>query len=83
MADSKDEDGCTPLIHAVKHGREWIVKLLLDRDDVAADYQDPQGRTPLDHAVECGDGGIVKLLKRKLGDQDVSESSESESSGSE
>ena len=78
VADSKDEYGCTPLIHAIKNRRRGMIMLLLDRDDVAADCQDARGRTPLDHAIECGDNGIVWLLKKKLGDEDASESSGSE-----
>ena len=78
MADSKDEYGCTPLIHAIKNRRRGMIMLLLDRDDVAADCQDARGRTPLDHAIERGDNAIVKLLKKKPGDEDASESSGSE-----
>ena len=77
LADSKDENGCTPLVHAIKYGRKETVRLLLDRDDVAADYQDHEGQTPLDHATRRREGSIVKLLKKKLGDEEVSESSES------
>ena len=66
----KDKKGRTPLYHAIKYGREGVVELLLDRNDVAADYRDMQGHTLLDYAIKRGHNGIVKLLKKKLGDED-------------
>jgi ankyrin repeat protein len=46
-ADSKDEDGRTPLSWAVEGGHEAVVKLLVERDDVEADSKHSRGRTPL------------------------------------
>jgi ankyrin repeat protein len=39
-ADSKDDHGWTPLSWADGGGHEAVVKLLVERDDVAADSKD-------------------------------------------
>jgi len=41
------------------------VKLLLERDDVAADSKDNDGRTPLSSAAAEGHEAVVKLLRSK------------------
>jgi ankyrin repeat protein len=43
----KDINGQTPLSEAAGSGREAVVKLLVERDDVEADSKDYDGRTPL------------------------------------
>jgi ankyrin repeat protein len=39
-ADSKDEDGRTPLSRAPEEGHEAVVRLLVEQDDVEADSKD-------------------------------------------
>jgi ankyrin repeat protein len=41
------------------------VKLLVAREDVAADSKDKLGRTPLSGAAEGGHEAVVKLLRSK------------------
>ena len=64
-ADSKDEDGRTPLWWAAAGGHEAVVKLLVERDDVTADSKDYDGRTPLWWAAARGHEAVVKLLRLK------------------
>ena len=52
----------TPLFLAVSRGDEAIVRILLSRDDVAADYQYYHGQTPLSWAAEIGQEAIVRIL---------------------
>jgi hypothetical protein len=42
-ADSKDENGRTPLWWAAERGHEAVVRLLVERDDVEADLKDENG----------------------------------------
>jgi len=65
VADSKDNNGRTPLWWAADGGHEAVVKLLVERDDVAADPKDKDGRTPLSRAVGRGHEAVVKLLRSK------------------
>jgi len=53
----------TPLWHAADHGREGVVKVLLEREDVNPDQEDTYYcRTPLSLAAERGREGLVKIL---------------------
>jgi hypothetical protein len=53
-ADSRDRYGRTPLSRAAAHGHEAVVKLLVERDDLAADSREEDGRTPLFWAGDQG-----------------------------
>ena len=46
-ADSKNNNGRTPLSWAAENGYEAVVKLLVEREDVDADSKDRDGRTSL------------------------------------
>ena len=46
-------------------GNEAVVKLLVERDDVAANSKDKDGRTPLWWAAAGGHEAVVKLLRSK------------------
>jgi ankyrin repeat protein len=61
-ADSKDQQGRTPLSRAAEKGYESVVRLLLITERVDADSKDQQGRTPLSWAIEEGHEGVAKLL---------------------
>ncbi len=60
--ESKNNNSQTPLSLAAEEGHEAMVKLLLSRDDVAADSRDEGDRTPLFCAAKGGHEAIVKLL---------------------
>ncbi|KAF8850728.1 putative ankyrin repeat-containing protein [Acephala macrosclerotiorum] len=60
--DLKDEDGRTPLSHAVRGECKTMVELFLARSDIEAYLTDGNGRTPLSHAAEIGNCNIVQLL---------------------
>lgn len=47
---------------AVENGHEGVVRLLLARDNVAADFQDEYQRTPLSYAAEEGHESVVRIL---------------------
>ena len=66
-ADSKDNDGRTPLSYAAQSGHEAIVKLLLTREGVDADLKGNDGQTPLSCAAQSGHEAIVKLLLAREG----------------
>ena len=78
LADSRDNDGRTPLSWAAEAGHLTIIRLLLSRDDVTADSQDSRGRTPLwfiTHRGYTGKGAerggieaVVRLLEQKMKD---------------
>jgi ankyrin repeat protein len=61
-ADTKDNDGRTPLSWAAAQGYEAVVKLLLAREDVEADAKDYIDQTPLWWAALGGHEAVVKLL---------------------
>jgi ankyrin repeat protein len=64
-ADSKDENGQTPLSYAAEGGHKTVVKLLVKRDDVEANSRDERGLTPLFYAGGDGYEAVVKILKLK------------------
>ncbi|SPO03446.1 uncharacterized protein DNG_06129 [Cephalotrichum gorgonifer] len=59
-----DTRGWTAIYHAVDHGNEVAVELLLSLENIQPDDRYDQGRTPLSRAAEKGDDAIVKLLLR-------------------
>ena len=67
--NQKDCAGITPLIWAAISGKEEVVELLLDRQDINSDISDTEcGRTALSWAAGNGYEGVVKLM---LGRKDV------------
>jgi len=61
-ADSKDNDGRTPLSRAAGLGHGAVVGLLLATDQIDPDSKDNCGRTPLFWAAWNGHEAIVKVL---------------------
>jgi ankyrin repeat protein len=61
-ADSKDENGQTPLSWAAAKGHEAVVRLLLERESVDADSKNEYDRTPLWMAASGGHEAVVRLL---------------------
>ncbi|EHK19521.1 uncharacterized protein TRIVIDRAFT_132672, partial [Trichoderma virens Gv29-8] len=53
IIDSRDENGCTPLLLAVERGHSEVVQLLLDRG-APIEAMDTNGRTQLSYATERG-----------------------------
>ena len=62
VADSKDDEGRTPLSRAAEMGHEAVLRMLLTRDDVAADSKNGLGHTPLSWAASGGHEAVVRLL---------------------
>ena len=60
--DLKDFDERTPLSQAAGAGREAVVRILINRDDVDANSRDTFGRTPLLWAAEKGHEGVIAML---------------------
>jgi len=52
----------TPLLWAAHNGHEGVVKILLERRDVALDRPGKGGQTPLWRAASKGHEGVVKIL---------------------
>ena len=63
-ADSKGDDGRTPMLYAARGGHEAVVKLLLETGKVDANSKDKYygGRMPLLWAADSGQEAVVKLL---------------------
>ncbi|KAA8901722.1 hypothetical protein FN846DRAFT_956834 [Sphaerosporella brunnea] len=47
------------------NGKDGVVKLLLEREDVDVNLQDEEGRTPLSRAKMEGHRGVAKLLSER------------------
>ncbi|KAM0321343.1 hypothetical protein ACHAQA_010172 [Verticillium albo-atrum] len=60
--DMKDGSIRTPLSWAAANGRDAVVKVLLDTQQVHADSIDNNGRTPLSWAAANGHEAVVKML---------------------
>ncbi|KAH3103429.1 hypothetical protein KXX00_004987 [Aspergillus fumigatus] len=65
--DSKDQYGQTPLLWAVKHGHEAVVKQLLKKG-ADLESKDQYGQTPLSWAAKHGHEAMVKQLLEKGAD---------------
>ena len=53
----------TPLLWAIRKGREGVIKVLLEREDVDFNYTYPEsGATLLMMAAAMGFEGVVKML---------------------
>jgi ankyrin repeat protein len=61
----------------LERGHEAVVRLLVERDDVAVDSKDKSGRRPLSLATERGHDAVVQLLVER---DDVTAELEGESS---
>ncbi|KAK7917356.1 hypothetical protein PG985_010964 [Apiospora marii] len=57
-----DHEWRTPLLMAVQHGKEGVVKVLLDTGKADLNARDNEGDTPLLVAARHGKEGIVKIL---------------------
>ena len=56
-----DDNGQTPLLHAIEKGHQAVVKLLLE-NGAELESKDKNGGTPLSWAAESGHEAVVKLL---------------------
>ncbi len=64
--DLVDDDGMTPLFHAIRDGRNELAQVLLDANAVV-DHQDAKGRNALLHAIEGRNVEMLgELLRRGL-----------------
>ena len=63
-ADIRDNYGQTPLAHAATHGREAVVKMLLEIGQVDVNSKNSDGDTPLRCASDKGHESVVNLLRR-------------------
>ena len=68
--ESKDSDGMTPLLKAVKNGHSQIASWLL-QDGADVNCKDAKGKTPLLHAVEAKDKGMIELLISYKADEKI------------
>ena len=61
--NATDNTGSTAFTWAVRRGREEMVKILLEREEVNPDHADPEsGRTPLTWAAIIGHEEVVRML---------------------
>ena len=61
--NQRDSAGLTALMWAARHGREEVVKLLLQQQDTQPDITESEsGRTALSWAAESGQEGVVRLF---------------------
>ncbi|KIW92879.1 uncharacterized protein Z519_06728 [Cladophialophora bantiana CBS 173.52] len=66
---ARNEDGKTPLMHAIDYEDEEMVKMLLARDDLDVNVRDRHGRTALHRAIMYGVVSI--LVELLLGRNDI------------
>ncbi|KAH2542215.1 hypothetical protein KXW97_003527 [Aspergillus fumigatus] len=66
--DSKDQYGQTPLLWAVKHGHEAVVKQLLKKGADLESKDKRFGQTPLSWAAKHGHEAVIKQLLEKGAD---------------
>ena len=59
--EAKDNDGWTPLMHAIHFGHIKIVETLL-RSGANIEARNKNGHTPLTIATDCGNEEIVEIL---------------------
>jgi len=65
--NKKDSAGLTPLMWAARHGREEVVKLLLQQKHTQPDIRDTEsGRTAFSWAAGSGHEGVVNLFLVRL-----------------
>ena len=65
--NQRDSAGLTPLMWAARHGREEVVKLLLQQKDTQPDITETEsGRTALSWAAGSGHEGVVRLFLGRL-----------------
>ena len=61
--NKRDSIGLTPLMWAARHGREEVVKLLLQQKHIHPDIRDAEhGHTALSWAARCGHEGVVRIF---------------------
>ena len=59
--NGRDADGMTALHHAVLNKYTWVVKVLMQRDDLKY-YKNNDGQTPLQLATQLGLNEIAALI---------------------
>ena len=61
-ANSKSQEGMTPLTYAAMHYQFDAVEHLLRQKNIEADIRDNMGRSPVSYADEYSFMGVVELL---------------------
>jgi ankyrin repeat protein len=71
-ADTKDENGLTPLHWAMTRGEQELVELLLQKNwRTSINALDRNAQTPLCHGVLAGRAAVVKMLLRGTADPNM------------
>ncbi|PWW74682.1 ankyrin [Tuber magnatum] len=60
--EARNEDGWTALALAAAAGKEKVIRMLLERDDVNVNARAGEGLTPLTAAIRAGKVDIVKIF---------------------
>lgn len=63
LIGSKDKFGQTPLFHALKHGNEKVIELLLEKDPTLFHSRDEFGRSALLIATENRLKAVLRLTR--------------------
>jgi hypothetical protein len=63
LLDMPDENGMTPLFHAIKYRQTGIIQYLAESAKVKLDQENRQGMTPAVYAASRGDLEMLKVLK--------------------